>query len=63
MFYEIVLLTIGVYIGQEYNTIPSVRLVVVKAIGYCGLFKSGEQQPQNNSVIMTILSIIRGSNG
>lgn len=56
MFYEIALLTIGVYIGQEYNTIPSVRLIVVKTIEYCGVSK-----PQNNRVITSILSIIRGS--
>lgn len=34
MIYELVLLMFGVYLGQEYTAIPSVKIIIIKGVDY-----------------------------
>jgi hypothetical protein len=56
MIYEFALLMLGIYLGQEYNVIPSVRLVVLKACEYVQVDQ--QQKPNQNSTAVTLYTQI-----
>lgn len=47
MFWTFTAFVFGIYIGQEYNIIPSVKLAVLAGIDYLNKYKKeNDQQPQ-----------------
>jgi hypothetical protein len=47
MFYSILLLLSGIYIGQEYHNLPSVRLISIAILNYLNNLKNASDNPNN----------------
>ena len=49
MFYSILLLLSGIYIGQEYHNLPSVRLMSIVILNYLKNIKNTSDNNNNNN--------------
>jgi len=61
MIYSIIVLTTGIYIGQEYDIIPSIRLLCLNVLSYLRNLQEINNPPiqQNNIPTWIIQSIQR----
>jgi hypothetical protein len=48
MFYSILLLLSGIYIGQEYHNLPSVRLMSIAILNYLNNLKNTNNNNNDN---------------
>jgi hypothetical protein len=63
MFYSILLLLSGIYIGQEYHTLPSVRLISITILNYLNNLKNNnENNNENNNYYNQLFSYFLKSN-
>ena len=49
MFYSILLLLSGIYIGQEYHNLPSVRIMSIAILNYLKNLKNDNENNNNDN--------------
>lgn len=52
MFYTLFIFTLGIYIGQEYSTVPSVKLYLHNALEYIKKYEVDSQQSTQPETII-----------